>query len=140
MKIDGTPVTISQHTNLYILPRWRSSCVLLRSPFFREVADKEGRIYHVVVGVASYENAQDKDGRRVGREEGEPADCFVLKRTTLAFMRAIMRARRLSGSYIVEKRRLEMCAAVSLCDYISLSLSLSERRYFFQFREIVVST
>lgn len=54
----------------------------------------------------------------VGREEGEPTDRFAPKPTTLAFMRAIMR--RLSGSYIVEKRRLGLCVSSSLCDCVSL--------------------
>lgn len=44
---------------------------------------------------------------------------------TLAFMRAIMRARRLPGSYIVEveKRRLGLCCSYSLRDCVDLSLS-----------------
>lgn len=39
--------------------------------------DGDGGIYHVFVGVASYENSQDKDERQV--ERGESADRFTSK-------------------------------------------------------------
>lgn len=78
--------------------------------------------FHIFVDLGELRKCTGQEWTRRVEREGEPANRFTSKRTTLAFMRAIMRARRLSGSYIVEERRV----AAFLCAPLSVSVSPRE--------------
>lgn len=106
---------------------------LLRPP--REMVNKEGRgrrIYHLAIDVANHENVQDKDGRRARRKRADRS--FRTETYDIGFY-----ARNNAPAVgVVCSRKTKVG---TMCFKFSLRLAaLSERRYFFQFREIVVGT
>jgi len=102
--------------------------------------DKEecGWIYYVLVGVASCENAQNKDGRRAkkSRAKRRASRSFRIETYDIDFYaRNNASAPAVEIVDIAEKRRLGLCVATSLCDCVFLQKEIffpiprNRRRY-----------